>query len=136
MASPPKLRALPTEALQDSEDVAALATRLSEILGPFLSDTGVAFDDLLLPNRREQVEEGVVFTTTAGSALTNVRFKIRLPFSPKSVELGQIRPTAASSSLTLTVGNPVWHIADGNIVIDHIGGLTASTQYKATFKVS
>lgn len=134
-AKPPALRSLSVEAFEGVEDQ-ALVQKLVEILGPFVGDCANAFDALLLPNRVEQIETGVTFTTTGGSALTNVKFKNRLPSPPRYVGLGQIRPTSLSSTLVLTVGNPVWKYgSDGLIYIEHIGGLTASTQYRATFLV-
>lgn len=128
MAQPPKLRSLSAESVTDLE---SLVTQLSS----YLADAGVAFDELLKPNSQKQYEE-VTFTTTSGSALTNVRFKNRLPSKPRGVDIGQIRPTSNSASLVLTVGKPIWQYAQsGQIQIDHIGGLAASTQYKATFVV-
>lgn len=129
MASPPKLRSLSAESVTDLESLVAQ-------LSTYLSDAGVAFDSLMKPNAQSQIEEGVTFTTTAGSALSNVKFKNRLPSKPRVVVLGQLRPTSSASSTTLAVGNPVWqYTQSGQIQIDHIGGLTASTQYRATFLV-
>src|SRR5690242_16011814 len=117
MAQPPKLRTLTAEGTPDLE---TLITQLSD----FLSDAGLAFDSLLKPNSTNQIEENVTFTTDGSSNLSNVRFKNRLSSKPRSVKLGQIRPTSSAASTTLNVGNPIWqYTQSGFIQIDHIGGL-------------
>jgi hypothetical protein len=136
MANPPALRSLSAEVFADAQDPQTLAQKLVEVLGPFISDCANAFDALMLPNRHEQIEPSVTFTTTGASALTNVKFKNRLPQAPKFVDIGQIRPTSPSASLVINVGKPIWKYGqDGQVYIEHIGGLAASTQYKATFLV-
>lgn len=83
-----------------------------------------------------EIVEDIVFTTTSGSALSYVRLQNPLDSRPRSVQLAYIRPTQPASSTALTVGNPIWRLNDsGQIIIDHIGGLEASTQYRASFLV-
>lgn len=134
-AKSPALRSLSVETFDGVTDVPGLTQRLAEVLGPFLSDCAVAFDDLLGPNRREQIETQTI-TTNGSGLVVNLKFRSRLPVNPTVVLLGQCRPTSSSASTALELTCPVWRLGqDGLIYIDHIGGLSASTEYRLTFLV-
>lgn len=130
----PRLRRLSVEDYQEAPE---WFQRFVEQMNTFVTDTGVAFDQILDANRSRQVEENVVFTTDGSGLVTNLKIKNRLPQKPKNVEIGQIRPTSVSASTALTVGKPVWKLVSGETIqIDHIGGLGNSVEYRATFVIT
>ncbi len=133
MARPPRTRRISADDYQDAPD---WFKRFLDQMNVYLGDSATAFDDILTENRSRQTEE-VKFTTSASGTVSNVKLKNRLPKVPVSVEIGQIRPTSGSSSTAIAVGKPIWKMVTGNFIsIDHIGGLSNSTEYRATFIVT
>ncbi len=129
MASSPKLRAIPPDAVQDADEW--FRGPVLGLLNSYLTDAGNAFDYLLGANTRRQVETFVA-TTTAAGALRERSFKIRLPNKPVELRLSAF-PTSTSSSRTFDLGTPVWSLNQGGeVTLHHVPGLVASTEYRFT----
>lgn len=137
MAQSPKTRSIPLEEFENlPADVQPAFEKLIGMLNGFFTDSGNAFDALLGKNAQAQFEEGVKLKTDGSSVPATVTFKNRLSFKPRAVSTVALKPADNTVALDYSIVNPIWTLTSkGEIRIDYLGGLAASTSYVATFKV-
>lgn len=94
-----------------------------------LLDAGVGYQNLLIPRNYTKT----ITAPAAGSVTFN--FSNPLKIAPTSVLLGNVYVIGNPTTHPTSPAVVYWHFSQGNIYVDNITNLTASTTYSVTLTV-